>query len=112
MDLELITYQLKKDTGEYERIVKGGEFGTGTSEDNQFVIVASQGKDVYAHQIKDEILVLLPGLDIVEQAYLVPKKSLKLYQKGQCGTTISEFNIDLKYLTLEIVAEIKKLNKN
>ncbi|HHX61090.1 MAG TPA: hypothetical protein GX707_10325 [Epulopiscium sp.] len=111
MTLEFITYQLKEETGEYERIVKGGKYGTGTNEDNQFIIVGSHGKRVYVHQVVDERIALIPGLDIITQAYLIPRKSLELYGEG-CGTTISEFDIDLKYLTLETVAAIKTINKN
>jgi hypothetical protein len=106
MILKFKTYQLKEGTKMYKDMVEK------TNQPNDFIIVGEEmlgSLDCYkAHQIDDRGICFIGGLKIDEFALFIEKKDLKL--KDGLGCEIQEFDIPKKYLTMDIIENIQRLN--
>lgn len=104
MNLNFNIYELKETSILYNDKIK---------ENNEFIIVGeeelSEDYDCFkAHQLDDNGLSLIGGLDIDEFSLLIPKKDLKI--KKDVGIISCELDIPKEYLTLDIIDNIRKLN--
>jgi hypothetical protein len=107
MLLEFKVYQLKEGTRTYDSFVKI------SNKPNDFIIVGeeklSKDYDCYkVQQVYENGICMLGGLMIDEAALLVKKDELEL--KGDIGYETQEFDIPKKYLTMDIIENIKRLN--
>ena len=104
MKLDFKLYKLKQSSKQCKQLVK-------SEVDNQFIIV---GEDISlncynAHQLENNQIMLIGGLDIVECALLIYKDDLELDCDGISYCTC-ELDIPKKNLTVDIIADIKRLN--
>lgn len=84
------------------------------NEPNEFIVIGeklvSKDYDCFkALQIQKKGLCIIGGLPIAETAYHIKKEDLKLKSDG-IGCEISEFDIPKKYLSLDVVDDILRLN--
>jgi hypothetical protein len=109
VNLEFKIYELKEDTRNYNRLIKEMKLY------NEFIVVGEENIKGYADCYKaipssDAGLKLLP-LKLDEQAMLIPKDELQLKDDDLPGYETGGFDIPKKYLTLDIVENIQRLNE-
>lgn len=108
MNIEFKVYQLKKGTKMYKTMVED------TKQPNEFIIVGEEmlGKlDCYkVHQLDDKGLSLFGGLKIDECAFLLEKKELEL-KGNDVSYETTELDIPKKYLSMDIIENIQRLNE-
>jgi hypothetical protein len=103
MILEFREYRIKENTKSFEQIIKK------LSEENEFIIVGEDSDNYKAYSISKDGLALVDGLTIADLAYTVPKTDIEPFKDGG-GTIWCEYDIPKKYLTMEIIEDIKRLN--
>lgn len=108
MVLEFKTFVLKEGTSSYNQLVKKMKLH------NEFIIVGEEKVKDYGECFKvlpssDEGIKLLP-VDLLDQAMTILKKELELKKDDFPGTETCEIDIPKKYLTLDIVEDIQRLN--
>jgi hypothetical protein len=108
MNLEFKLYELKEESRLYKKAV------IETKGPNEFIIVGEEllgGKlDCFkVHQVSEEGICIIGGLLIDECAFTVPKEDLVI-KANNCSYESAEFDISKKYLTMEIIENIQRLN--
>lgn len=110
MVLEFKTYQLKKESYQYNTLVIDGA-------PNEFIIVGEQSFDkgrlecYKVHQLeKDGGLKLIAGIELDVLAYTIPKADLEL-KSVDIGYETVEIDIPKEYLTMDIIENIQRLNE-
>jgi hypothetical protein len=107
MFLEFKLYELKETSKLYNSLVKK------ENNPNEFVVVGEELENFKVQQIEgageDIGITLLDGLSIEEFSLLIPKEDLKFKGDG-VGVEITELDIPKKYLSLDIVENIQRLN--
>ncbi|HSQ88829.1 hypothetical protein [Romboutsia sp.] len=102
MKLEFRVYELTEKFGIHE-----------FEKDNEFIKVGEEKEDNYEcwliQGVTDSQLNLIDGLNIQESAYRVPKDIVKLKGDGTYSDWY-EFDIQRKYINMQIVEEIQRLN--
>lgn len=108
VNLEFRTYQLKEGTRNYNQLIEKGKLH------NEFIIIGEENIKGYGECFKalpssDEGLKLLP-LKLNEQAMAILKEELELKKDDFPGIETCEMNIPKKYLTMDIIGDIQRLN--
>lgn len=106
MLLEFIVREVKEHTKLDNELL--GKF----SAENEFIIVGEENipnyGDCYKVQYIGDGLSLIPGVNIAEQSYTCLKSDIE--ELGSCFD-IAELDIPKEYLTLDIVDDILRLNR-
>jgi hypothetical protein len=107
MKLEFKVYQLKSDSKMYKKMVED------VNGLNEFIIVGEEKLneefDCYKVQQNDERgICLIDGIMFDEFSFLIKKDELEL--KGDIGCEILELDIPKKYLTMDAIENIQRLN--
>ncbi|MCE5220186.1 MAG: hypothetical protein LLF98_02665 [Clostridium sp.] len=103
MNLEFNIYELKEDSKQYNALIEKSK------SPNNFIIVGEE-KDWYkAHMIDDRGLCLIDGLTVDEFSLLIDKNDLQIKTNG-FSREIMEMDIPKKYLTINIIENIQRLN--
>lgn len=77
---------------------------------NEFIVVAEEGEYYRVHQLDEQGgFSLVQGLSIVELAFYIKKKDLKLSDNG-ISYEVIEVDVPKEYLNMDIVEEIQRLN--
>lgn len=105
MNLSFNVHELKETSILYNEKIK---------ENNEFIIVGeeklSDDYDCYkAHQLGEDGLCFLGGLNIDEFSLLIPKNDLQS-KRDSISSSLYEIDIPKNYLTIEIIENIKRLN--
>ena len=103
MILKFIVYELQESSTYYKTIFNGG------NRPNKFIVVGEEGSMFKLQQIEEDGISFLGELTIDEFTIMLPKEDMKLKGDG-VSTEIQEFDIPKKYLTLDIIETIKRLN--
>lgn len=108
VNLEFKTYQLKEGTRNYNQLIEKGKLH------NEFIVIGEENVKDYgecfkALLISDEGIKLLP-LKLNEQAMTILKDELELKKDDLPGIETQELNIPKKYLTVDIIEDIQRLN--
>lgn len=108
MNLEFRTYQLKEGTKNYNKLIQKGKLH------NEFIVIGEENVKGYGECFKalpssDEGTKLLP-VKLNEQAMTILKDELELKKDDLPGIEMCEMNIPKKYLTVDIIEDIQRLN--
>jgi hypothetical protein len=108
MVLEFKTYVLKEGTRSYKQLIEKGKLH------NEFIVIGEEnikdyGKCFKALPHSDEGIKLLP-VNLLDQAMTILKEELELKKDDLPGIETCEIDIPKKYLTLDIVEDIQRLN--
>ena len=103
MNLEFNLYELKEDSRQYNTLV------VKPNAPNNFIVIGEEKDWFKAHLIDDRGLCLIDGLNVDEFSFLINKEDLKLKTDG-FSREILEMDIPKKYLTVDIIENIQKLN--
>lgn len=109
VNLEFKTYQLKEGTRNYNQLIKKGKLH------NEFIVVGEESVKDYGECFKalpssDEGIKLISVLNLREQAMTILKEELQLKKDDLPGIETQELNIPKKYLTVDIIEDIQRLN--
>ena len=105
MKLNFKIYKLKESSKQYNQLIKEGS-------KNEFIIVSEDSEMIgyyNAHQLDQNGIMVIGGLNIVECSLLVKKEDLSLDHDG-LACTICELDIPKKNLTVDIIDDVKRLN--
>lgn len=109
MKLEFKVYEIKENTRSYKQLIENIKFK------NEFIIVgeAKLGEQLdcfKAQAIDEKGITIIGGMKIDEAALFIPKEDMKIIGDGVSYET-EEFDIPKKYLTMEIIENIQRLNE-
>lgn len=99
MKIEFNIYEVTKMDEHLSRLVNS----------NEFIVVGEQEEHYLIHELSEEGLTLVGGINIQDSAYRYPKKYLKLNGNGICRDSVT-LNIPINYLTMDIIEDIQKYN--
>ncbi len=108
VNLEFRTYQLKEGSKSYNQLIKKGKLH------NEFIVVGEESVKDYGECFKavlssEEGITLLP-VKLLDQAMTILKEELELKKDDLPGIETCVIDIPKKYLTLDIVEDIQRLN--
>lgn len=103
MNIEFKIYELKEDSKQYNTLVEK------PNAPNNFIIVGEENNWYKAHLIDERGLCLIDGLTVDEFSLLINKNDLKIKADG-FSVEILEIDIPKKYLTMDIIENIQRLN--
>ncbi len=99
MILEFKVYELQESSAFYKTIFNGG------NRPNEFIVVGEEGIYFKLQQIDEDGISFLGDLPIDELTLMLPKEDL-----NHKNNTFAEFDIPKKYLSLDIVETIQRVN--
>ncbi|SFM09735.1 hypothetical protein [Pelosinus propionicus] len=104
MKLDFKVYKLKESSKMFKQLLANDDT-------NEFIVVGEDAEAGFlrVQQFGKKGIVLFGGLNIDECAYLVKKEDLEL-DCDDMSHSVFEIDIPKKYLTLDIVDSIKRLN--
>jgi uncharacterized protein YjbK len=110
MNLEFKIYEVKEGNRSYKQLIEKFNLT------NEFVAVGEEligGKlDCYKmHSVDENGIKFIGDLKIDECTMNIPKDDLRLQTDDNFGYNTYEFDIPRKYLTLEAIEEIQRLNE-
>lgn len=105
MKFNFKAYKLKQESKMFKELLQDDDT-------NEFIIVGEDPETgfIKVQQFGKRGIVLFGGLNIDECAYLVKKEDIEL-DCDEISHSIFEVDIPKKYLTLDIVDNIKRLNE-
>lgn len=103
MILEFKVYKLKENSTFYKTIFNGG------NRPNEFIVVGEEGGFYKLQQVEENGICFIGDMPIDEFTLMLPKEDMELKGDG-ISTEIQEFDIPKKYLTLDIIETIQRLN--
>jgi hypothetical protein len=103
MLLEFKVYRIKKESSLWKMVEK-------YNHPNEFIVIGENENCYLCHQLKEEGLRLIAGLNLEQLAYQVPKDDLTLQNSGP-GYLTTDLDIPKKYLTIDMIENIKRLNE-
>jgi hypothetical protein len=105
MNLEFSIFKLKEGSKSYQQLIKSDE------DKNEFVIVGEDAElnCLKVQQLGEKGIMVIGGLNIDECSLLVYKEDLTACFDG-ISSSICEIDIPKKYLTVDIIDNIKRLN--
>lgn len=103
MNLEFKIYELKESSRYYNILIKD------KNQSNEFIVIGEETDYYRACQIDGRGLCLIPGVSLGTFTLQIPKNDLQLKQSWG-AFEIKEFEIPKKYLDINTVEDIKRLN--
>lgn len=107
MQLEFKLYKLKATSSVYQALIPKSPL-------NEFIVVGEEmiGDEKYlkVHQLTNEGLRLIGGVQLGLLAYSVHKDDLELVESNDLGAIYSVIDIPKEYLTVDIIETIQRLN--
>jgi hypothetical protein len=103
MYIEFPIYRLKKDSSTYKRWSEVEYLKNVVDED--FIAVGEENNNIKLISVDDNGICLIGGLMLDEAAYLVPEMDIE----KTCY--IEEYNIPKKYLSMDTIENIQKVNE-